>query len=196
MQHDTLCYGDKRTTTLDGFSQIFHTFIRFNIHILSDRNWTTPTHSHIITGFRQVYRSIPNDFRLIALGNLDRIRHTASPRTGTGETIGAIDRYQYRSESLTSGASNQSYRLSAECMPSRAEHSRPLTSRTGNILPTVDNVKNYQSRIVVLDTSQRVVVSLPFLLSKILHFSVHHSMRSILLTNLSMSLSYNFMTHI
>ena len=51
-------------------------------------------------------------------------------------------------------------------MPSRAKHSRPLTSRTGNILPTVDNVKNYQSRIVVLDTSQRVVVSLPFLLSK------------------------------
>ena len=64
-------------------------------------------------------------------------------------------------------------------MPSRAEHSRPLTSRTGNVLPTVDNVKNYQSRIVVLDTSQRVVVSLPFLLSKILHFSIHHSMRSI-----------------
>jgi hypothetical protein len=81
-------------------------------------------------------------------------------------------------------------------MPSRAEHSRPLTSRTGNVLPTVDNVKNYQSRIVVLDTSQRVVVSLPFLLSKILHFSVHHSMRSILLTNLSMSLSYGFTTHI
>ena len=77
-------------------------------------------------------------------------------------------------------------------MPSRAEHSRPLTSRTSNVLPTVDNVKNDQSQIVVLDTSQQVVVSLPFLLSKILHFSVHHSMRSILLTNLSMSLSYNF----
>ena len=64
-------------------------------------------------------------------------------------------------------------------MPSHAEHSSPLTSRTGSVLPTVDNVKNYQSWIVVLDTSQRVVVSLPFLLSKILHFSVHHSMRSI-----------------
>ena len=81
-------------------------------------------------------------------------------------------------------------------MPSRAKHSRPLTSRTGNVLLTVDNVKNYQSQIVALDTSQRVVISLPFLLSKILHFSVHHSMHSILLTNLSMSLFYNFMTHI
>ena len=86
--------GDKRATTLDGFSQIFHNFIRFNIHILSDRNRMTPTHSHIITGFRQVYRSIPNDFWHIALGNLDRIRHAASPRTGTCETIGVIIWYQ------------------------------------------------------------------------------------------------------
>ena len=54
-----------------------------------------------------------------------------------------------------------------------------MPSRTSNILPTVDNVKNYQSRIVVLDTSQPVAVSLPFLLSKILHYSVHHSMCSI-----------------
>ena len=81
-------------------------------------------------------------------------------------------------------------------MPSCAEHSHPLTSRTGNILLMVDNVKNYQSRIVVLNTSQQVVVSLSFLLSKILHFSVHHSMCSILLTNLSMFLSYNFTTQI
>ena len=66
-----------------------------------------------------------------------------------------------------------------EYMPSSAKHSRPLTSRTSNILPTVDNVKNYQSRIVVLDTSQRVVISLPFLLWKILHYNIHHSMRSI-----------------
>ena len=51
-------------------------------------------------------------------------------------------------------------------MLSRAEHSRPLTSRTSNVLPMVDNVKNYQSQIVVLNTSQRVVISLPFLLSK------------------------------
>ena len=51
-------------------------------------------------------------------------------------------------------------------MPSHAEHSHLITSRTGNVLPTVDNVKNYQSRIIVLDTSQQVVVSLPFLLLK------------------------------
>ena len=42
-------------------------FRRFNIHILSDRNRMTLTHSHIVTGFRQVYRLIPNDFRCIAL---------------------------------------------------------------------------------------------------------------------------------
>ena len=82
--------GDKRATTLDGFSQIFHNFIRFNIHILSDRNRTTPTHSHIITRFGQAYRLIPNDFRSIALGHLDQIRHAAPPRTGTGKTIDAI----------------------------------------------------------------------------------------------------------
>ena len=81
-------------------------------------------------------------------------------------------------------------------MPSRAEHSRPLMSRTGSVLPTVDNVKNYQSRIVVLDTSQRVVVSLLFLLSKILHFSVHHSMLSIFTYKFIYVLSYDFTTHI
>ena len=57
-------------------------------------------------------------------------------------------------------------------MLSRAEHSHPLTSRTGNVLPMVDNIKNYQSQIVVLDTSQRVVISLPFLLSKKIYISV------------------------
>ena len=81
-------------TTLDRFSQISHNFIRFNIHILLDRNRTTLTHSHIVTGFRQAYWSILNDFRCIDLGNLDQIRHTASPQTGTGETIGVIVRYQ------------------------------------------------------------------------------------------------------
>ena len=54
----------------------------------------TLMHSHIVTGFRQVYRLIPNDFRRITLGNLDRIRHAASSRTSTGETIGVIVRYQ------------------------------------------------------------------------------------------------------
>ena len=86
--------ADKRATTLDGFSRIFHNFIRFNIHILSDRNRTTPTHSHIVTRLGQAYRSIPNDFRRIALERLDPIRHAAPPRTGTGETIGAIVRNQ------------------------------------------------------------------------------------------------------
>ena len=86
--------GDKRATTLNGFSRIFHNFIRFNIHILSDRNRTTPTHSHIVTRFGQAYRSIPNDFRRVASKCLDQIRHTAPPRTGTGETIGAIVRNQ------------------------------------------------------------------------------------------------------
>ena len=51
-------------------------------------------------------------------------------------------------------------------MPSCAEHSCLLTSRTSNVLPTVDSIKNYQSQIVVLDTSQRVAISLPFLLLK------------------------------
>ena len=53
---------DKCATTLDGFSRIFHNFIWFNIHILSERNWTTPTHSHIVTGFRQVI----DRFRMIS----------------------------------------------------------------------------------------------------------------------------------
>ena len=86
-------YGDKRATTLDRFSRIFHNFIWFNIHILSDRNWMTPMHSHIVTGFHQEYRPILNDFWCIALGRLDQIRHAALPRTGTGETIGVIVRY-------------------------------------------------------------------------------------------------------
>ena len=85
---------DKRAMTLDGFSRIFHNFIRFNIHILSDRNRMTPTHSHIVTRFDQAYRSIPNDFRRIALGRLDQIRYAAPPRTGTGETIDVIVRNQ------------------------------------------------------------------------------------------------------
>ena len=54
--------ADKHATTLDGFSQIFHNFIRFNTHILSDRNRMTPMHSHIVTGFRQVI----DRFRMIS----------------------------------------------------------------------------------------------------------------------------------
>ena len=54
----------------------------------------TPMHSHIVTGFHQAYQLIPIDFRRIALGRLDQIRHTASPRTGTSETFGAIVQYQ------------------------------------------------------------------------------------------------------
>ena len=84
--------GDKHATTLDGFLQIFHNFIQFNIHILLDRNRMTLMHSHIVTGFRQEYQLIPNDFQRIALGRLAQIRHAASPRTS--ETIGAIIRYQ------------------------------------------------------------------------------------------------------
>ena len=46
-------------------------------------------------------------------------------------------------------------------MPSRAEHSRPLTSRTGDVLLMVDNVKNYQSWIIVLDMYKSTSCHLP-----------------------------------
>ena len=41
-------FADKRAMTLDGFSGIFHNFIRFNIHILSDRNPVSYTPPQIL----------------------------------------------------------------------------------------------------------------------------------------------------
>ena len=63
-------------------------------------------------------------------------------------------------------ASNQNHPHSAEYMPSHAKHSHPVMRCTNNIPPTVDKCQDYQSQIIVHNTSQWFVAYLPFYLLK------------------------------